>query len=70
MAELAGSAFLSLMVNMDDGTHYIGFSYAILMLMFYELSGGHLNPVVTLGVYLTSKAYYDNLIYLISMWTA
>ena len=33
--------------------------------MVYEISGGHLNPAVSLGVFVTTRKYYKNLLFLL-----
>ena len=52
LAELLGTCGFMLGYNMDDGSNVTAFTYYIMVLLTIGISGGHLNPAVTLGVYI------------------
>ena len=64
-AECLGTMFFALSVNMNNGTHIIGLAHAICILLVYEISGGHLNPAVSVGVFITTRKYYANIYFLL-----
>lgn len=66
LAEMLGSCLLMLAVNLrGEDVLVVPLAYFALTVCFYEISGGHLNPSVTIGVYISEKRYVDNLLYMI-----
>ena len=55
LAEFLGTAGISLAVNMSDGSIIVPIVVYLMMMLTGGLSGGHLNPAVTLGVYIGQK---------------
>ena len=70
VVEMIGTLIFSLMVNLNDGTHMIGFSYAVCIFLFYEISGGHYNPAVSVGVFITTRQYSESLLWCMSIIVA
>ena len=51
-AEFIGTAGLMLGYNMNDGSVITALTLYCMILLTFHISGGHLNPAVTLGVYI------------------
>ena len=50
LAEFLGTFGYMLAINLSDGSRTTTISLYLMMLLTYKVSGGHLNPAVTLGV--------------------
>ena len=69
--ELVGTMLLMLAVNLaGDDIFVVSLAFFSLIVSTYELSGGHLNPCVSIGVYMKSKAYTGNALYLVGFMIA
>ena len=55
LAEALGTCGLSLALNMSDGSVTIAIVLYVMMMLTGGLSGGHINPASTLGVYIERK---------------
>ena len=55
LAEFLGAAGISLALNMSDGSVTIPIVFYVMTMLTGGLSGGHLNPAITLGVYIERK---------------
>ena len=65
--EFFGIAGYSLAVNMNSGTNIVALVMFIMMINTQSISGGHLNPSLTLGVYLERNTYLSYACWAISM---
>ena len=66
LAEMLGSSLLMLAFNLrGDDTLVASLTYFALVVCTYEFSGGHLNPSISLGVYISTKRYVKNLLFMI-----
>ena len=62
---------LMLAANMaGDDLYLVPLAYFALVVCTYEISGGHLNPAITLGVYIQQKRYTHNLLFMIFIMVA
>ena len=72
--ELVGTCLLMLASNLvkdgDASILVVPLAYFALVTCFYEISGAHLNPAVSIGVWLSEQRYVSNLLYLIFVSTA
>ena len=67
-AELTGTCLLMLACNLaGDENLLVPLAYFALVTCFYEVSGGHFNPAVSIGVWISEKRYVHNLLFLISI---
>lgn len=57
MVEFIGIMGYSLAVNLDDGTHVVALLLFTMMICTQGISGGHLNPAITLGVYIERNKF-------------
>ena len=64
LGEMVGTMFFSMIVNLARDPYTIGLGHAVCILMTYEISGGHLNPAVSIGVYIKSRKFYGNFLFL------
>ena len=64
LGEMVGTMFFTLIVNMAKDPYTIGLGHAACILMTYEISGGHLNPAVSIGVFVTTRKFYGNFLFL------
>ena len=55
--EFFGIMGLSLAQNLDDGSHIVGLLLFTMMICTQGISGGHLNPALTLGVYIERNKF-------------
>ena len=55
LAEFLGTAGISLAVNMSDGSSNVPIVIYLMIMLTGGISGGHLNPAITLGVYIAQK---------------
>ena len=60
LAEFLGTAGISLAFNMSDGTVVVAIVYYLMIMLTGGISGGHLNPAITLGVYISQKELGKN----------
>lgn len=67
LAEFLGTCGLMLGYNMSDGSSIIALTYYLMVLLTIRISGGHVNPAVTLGVYIERKEYATNILFAISI---
>ena len=66
VTETIGSMLVMLAVNLaGDDTLVVPLTYFAMIVSSYELSGGLLNASVTLGVYVSTKRYVNNLLFMI-----
>lgn len=66
LTELVGTCLLMLAVNLaGDDTLVVSLTYFALIVCCYEVSGGHLNPAISIGVYIAEKRYSHNLLFMI-----
>jgi glycerol uptake facilitator-like aquaporin len=66
LTEFTGSLLVMLAFNMaGDDTLVVPLTYFAMIVSCYDLSGGLLNPGVTLGVYISTKRYVHNLLFMI-----
>jgi len=66
LTELFGTMFLMLAVNLAGSDDLVAsLAFFAIIVCSYEVSGGHLNPAISVGVYIAEKAYVRNLIFLI-----
>ena len=66
--ELVGTCLFMLACNLvkdDEAIALMPLAYFALVTCFYEISGGHLNPAVSIGVWLSEQRYVYNLLFLI-----
>jgi len=71
LGEIIGCCLLMLAVNLrGDDALAVPLAFFALVLCFYELSGGHLNPSISIGVYVSEKKYVHNLLYMIIIFIA
>jgi len=69
--ELVGTCLLMLAFNMAGPDLYVAaFTYFALVVCAYEVSGAHLNPAVSLGVYIMEKKFDKNFLFLLFYWVA
>ena len=66
LSEFAGACLLMLAYNLqgEDMTVTL-LAYFVIVCSTYLVSGGHLNPSITVGVYISEKEYYHNVCYLL-----
>ena len=66
--EFFGVVGYALAVNMNSGTNVVALVMFIMIINTQSISGGHLNPCLTLGVYLERmNSYLANSCWAISM---
>ena len=65
LAEFLGTCGLMLVYNMSDGSTAPAFTLYIMMMLTLGISGGHLNPAVTLGVFIERREFSRDLPYLL-----
>jgi glycerol uptake facilitator-like aquaporin len=65
--EFFGVIGYSLAVNMNNGTNVVALVMFIMIVSTQSISGGHLNPSLTLGVYLERNTYLSYACWAISM---
>mmetsp|Transcript_9752 Transcript_9752/g.12027 ORF Transcript_9752/g.12027 Transcript_9752/m.12027 type:complete len:185 (+) Transcript_9752:61-615(+) len=66
LTEFVGSMLLMLAVNLQgEETTTVPLVFFALIVCTYELSGGHLNPSISLGVYISTKRYVNNLLFMV-----
>ncbi len=65
--EYFGTLGYSLAVNMNDGTHVAAFVLFVMIINTQTISGGHLNPTLTIGVYLERNTYLSYACWAISI---
>ena len=66
LTELVGTCLLMLSVNMA-GTEImvVPLTYFALIVCTYEVSGGLLNPAISVGVYIGEKKYVKHLLFMV-----
>jgi len=68
--EMLGTALFIYGIMLTYSAASIAFSLAASILIFGSITGGHFNPAVTLGVYISEGKYRDNLSWLGLVWVA
>ena len=66
--EFLGTALFIFGIIMTNGPVSIPFSLFASVVIFGDITGGHFNPAVTLGVYLQTGDYVKNLPFMIMIW--
>ena len=72
-AEFVGTCLLMLACNMIEDAEentLMPLAYFSLVMCFYDISGGHLNPAISIGVWLSEKRYVQNLMFMILIHVA
>ena len=67
-AEFVGTCLLMLACNLIEDAEentLVPLAYFSLVMCFYEISGGHLNPAISIGVWLSEKRYVQNLVFMV-----
>jgi glycerol uptake facilitator-like aquaporin len=66
ITEFFGTMLLMLAVNLAGNDEFVAsLAFFAMIVCTYEVSGGHLNPAISAGVYIAEKAYVRNLLFLI-----
>ena len=66
LTELVGTCLLMLAANLaGDEILVVPLTYFALIVCTYEVSGGLLNPAISVGVYIGSKAYVKHLLFMV-----
>jgi len=65
--EFFGIIGYSLAVNMNDGYNIVAIVMFVMIVNTQSISGGHLNPILTLGVYLERNTYLSYACWAFSM---
>ena len=60
LVEFLGIFCYELCNNLYDGSNWPALVYMTFMIICYRISGGHLNPAVTLGVYIEQLDWKKN----------
>lgn len=68
--EFFGVIGYSLAVNMNGGTNIVALVLFVMIINTQSISGGHLNPALTLGVYLERNSYLKNACWTLSIFIA
>jgi glycerol uptake facilitator-like aquaporin len=69
--ELLGTMFIMLGVMMSNGSYTIGLVLTpFMMLLALDVSGGHFNPAITIGMYVSRMNFGEDLITMLIMVTA
>ena len=55
---------------MNDGAAYTALTLYLMIMLTREISGGNINPAVTLGVYIEEREYRNNLCFTLMIWLA
>ena len=71
-SELLGTCILMLAFNMSGPDELLAqaFTQFAIVVCIFEISGAHLNPAVSLGVYIAEKKYDKNFLFLLFYWVA
>lgn len=67
VCEFFGTLFFEFAYNLNDGSGYPALVLATIILLTQHISGGHLNPAVSVAVYIERQKYWTNLCFLISI---
>jgi glycerol uptake facilitator-like aquaporin len=65
ICEFFGTAFFELAYNLNDGNSYPALVLATIILLTQHISGGHINPAVSLAVYIERQKYLNNLCFML-----
>ena len=69
--ELLGTAFIMYAVVVTNGSYSAGISITLAMMVIaWNVSGGHFNPAITVGVYVSEKDFGGNALIAIIMIVA
>jgi len=68
--EFFGSMGLMICVNIKMAWYAPALFYFMFYLMMGRISGGHINPAISLGVYTQQRKYISNLCYLVLLMIA
>ena len=70
IAEFLGTCGLILSVNMVNSTTHVSIACFVMIVLFGGISGGHINPAVTVGVWIEQKKYAENLCFALMIMCA
>ena len=68
--ECLGTALFIFGILSQNLATAIPFCLLAVVVLFGDITGGHFNPAVTLGVYLTQGNYGENLIFMLMIWVS
>jgi len=63
LVEFFGILCYEICNNLYSGSNYPCFVYMTFMIICMPITGGHLNPAVTIGVYIERREYKRNAVY-------
>lgn len=71
LTEMFGAMLLMLAYNLQGAdTFTVPLAFFALIVCCWELSGGHLNPSISLGVYISTKRYVNFMLYMVFIMAA
>jgi len=70
ICEFFGTLMFEFAYNLNDGSGYPALVLSTIILMTQHVSVGHLNPAVSVAVYIERQKYMKNLCFLINIMIA
>jgi glycerol uptake facilitator-like aquaporin len=67
MVEFIGIIWYSLAANLNDGNHIVALVMFTMIVCTHTISGGHLNPALTLAVYFDQNKHLSHACWAISI---